>query len=79
MTESSLPLDHYRNPLIGHQIDDTQLNIQAAMSLLKLLQDTSDRQGIELTPLSNQGLALFNSCILQAIEYEMSSCPNNEE
>lgn len=79
MAESTQGPNHFRNPLIGDGIGETQINVQAAMSLLKQLQCGNDGKGVDLTPISNQGLHLFNTCILQAIEYEMASRSDNAE
>lgn len=77
MTTSAQDQNYFRNPLIGDGIGETQINIQAAMSLLKQLQCENNGNGIDLTTISNQGLHLFNTCILQAIEYEMSYRSDN--
>lgn len=78
MTTSTYEQNNFRNPLIGDGVGETQINVQAAMSLLKQLQCDNSGKGLELTPISNQGLHLFNICILQAIEYEMA-CRSDEE
>ncbi len=77
MSTSTHDQNYFRNPLIGDGIGETQINIQAAMSLLKQLQNENSGNGIDLTPSSSQGLNLFNTCILQAIEYEMSYRSDN--
>ncbi len=59
------------NPIIGNTSLETLHNLRAIMTLMKVLQSNNETGGLDLNKLASDGLYLFNTCLLQAIEYEI--------
>ncbi len=59
------------NPIIGDTLLETLHNLRAIMTLMKVLQSNNEMGGLDLNKLASDGLYLFNTCLLKAVEYEI--------